>query len=270
MSQPRPLWKRPLPQFLAVGALLVGVDLLRQGGADQRDIVLSEAQRTAILAGLAEQQAVVGPEDEAGALEAWATDEALYREALRLGLDQHDVVVRRRLVQKMRFLIERAAPPPSPTETELAGWLAANPDRYVLPARTSLVHVYVRSSADAETRAQELAGALASGADAATLGDPYVHGREFSHLPAERIATVLGPGFLDELDLTEHGVWQGPVASDFGLHLVRVDGHDPARPPALDEVRNQVEVDWQAQAQARAEAAAVAEIRSRYTVSEPR
>jgi len=268
MSSHRPLWKRPLPQFLAVGALLVGVDLLRQGGSGDEDIVLSEAQRTAILAGLSEQQAVVGPDDEAAALEAWATDEALYRESLRLGLDQHDVVVRRRLIQKMRFLIERAAPPPSPTDAELEAWLVEHSDRYALPARTSLVHVYVRASDDAASRAQELAGALASGADAAALGDPFVHGRQLNGLPAERIAALLGPTFLDGLDLSQRSAWQGPVESTFGLHLVRVDAHEPARSPTLDEVRSQVELDWRAQAQSEAEAAAVAEIRSRYSVSE--
>jgi hypothetical protein len=49
-------------------------------------------------------------------------EEILYREALALGLDRNDEIVRRRMAQKMQFLAEDVAAAREPTEAELRAW----------------------------------------------------------------------------------------------------------------------------------------------------
>jgi peptidyl-prolyl cis-trans isomerase C len=82
------------------------------------------------------------PAEAEAMVERWIDDEVRYREALALGLDRGDLIVRRRLVQKMDFLLAGSTPVPAPTDAELAAWLAAHPDQYAAPDRLSFEHVF--------------------------------------------------------------------------------------------------------------------------------
>jgi hypothetical protein len=209
------------------------------------------------------------PDEEAALIRTYVDQEVLYREARRLGLDEADVIVRRRLVQKMEFLLEADEAIREPTDAELRAHLERYPQRFGGAERFSFSHVFAdrtRRGASAEATAQAWLGALRAGADAASLGDAFVHGRAFRHQSSARLATAFGPGFPAQLAQAPPNTWWGPVLSSYGAHLVRVSAHVPASVPTLASVRTRVRADRLQELRAHARDAALARLRARYAV----
>lgn len=208
------------------------------------------------------------PAEADAMVERWIDDEVRYREALDLGLDQGDLIVRRRLVQKMDFLLAGSTPVPMPTEAELAAWLAANPERYAAPDRVSLEHVFAahRPAGDEAVRVTAWLSALAGGAAAGTLGDPFLHGAVLPARSQEEIANLFGAGFASAVFALPVGTWQGPIASRYGVHAVRITDRRPGRTPDLAAIRDRVTRDWRAAKREALDAEALAELRARWPV----
>src|SRR5215470_2157889 len=172
-------WRRePLVHFIVLGvALFAGYHVLTPS-APTRRIVLSDS----VIDGLRQEHlrrsgSLPTPAEEAALVDRFIDDEVLYREALALELDRGDIIVRRRLVQKMEFLNESLQDLPEPTEAELQQYAAAHPERYAQPERTTLTHVFVsreRYGPEARAHAEALRSQLLNGAQAAGLGDPFL------------------------------------------------------------------------------------------------
>ena len=228
----------PLLQFAVAGALVFGLRAwlappprahIDVGAETVAALRLEHERRRGAPATAAEEQALV---------DTYVHDELLYREALALGLDRGDIVIRRRLVQKMQLLAE-GDPADGPDDAEVARWFAAHADRYVLPGTVSFEHVFF-SGPDAPARAAAAATRLAAGADPAGLGEPFVRGRRLVHqAPADVLAAFGG----DVTAGLEPGVWSEPRRSSLGMHLVRVLERAPGRPARLDEVATQARED---------------------------
>ena len=162
----------------------------------------------------------------------------LYREALRLGLDDGDAVVRQRLVAKMDMSASLAAETAEPTDAMLRAYWEKNSAKYAEqdPAQTyvSFDQLFFASKTSAEA-------ALASGSSAG----------ETTSLPAKvedatlrEIETRLGLQFAASLrTLTPGKDWQGPVQSGFGWHLVRLRERK-AQPPDFESLRDALANDW--------------------------
>jgi peptidyl-prolyl cis-trans isomerase C len=208
------------------------------------------------------------PEEADALVERWIDDEVRYREAQDLGLDRGDIIVRRRLVQKMSFLLEGSTPLPMPTEAELAAWLAAHPERYAAPARVSIEHVYAAHgpAGDETARVAGWMPALAGGADPGTLGEPFLRGNVLAARSEENLAVLFGAEFAAAVMALPEGTWQGPIQSRYGAHAVRVTERRPGEVPALDAVRERVTRDWRAARRDALDAEALAELRARWTV----
>jgi hypothetical protein len=194
----------------------------------------------------------------------------LAREAKALGLDEDDVIVRRRLRQKIELLAASLAESAEPSEADLEAWLREHADRWRVEPRVSFRHVYLsreRRGAATDADAARLLGELAAGsADPATAGDPLLLPAALVDAPLPDVARQFGGDFAARVGALELGRWNGPVESGYGVHLVRVDAREDGRLPALGEVRDAVLRDWQA---AQAEAAREAHyraLRERYTV----
>lgn len=210
-----------------------------------------------------------GPADERALVEAWVDDEVAVREALAMGLDRGDVVVRRRLLQKMEVLLDPAEPPPAPRDAELEAYVAAHRDRFASPARVSFTHVFVSAQAhpaDAPAVAAGLEGALERGADPAALGDPFLRGRDVRLHSQSELAGVFGPEFAAAVMAAPEGVWTGPLHSAYGLHLVRVSERRAGTEPVLAAVREQALHDWRLDRRLELAREARARLRSRYVV----
>lgn len=178
--------------------------------------------------------------DESRALvQRYVDSEVLYREALAQGLDRGDLIVRRRLVQKMEFLLEAEADGREPDDAALAALLQEEGSRFAHPARLTFEQLFVARDrhGDAQAEAGRLRARLAAGDDPARLGDPFPRGRRFTTVSAADIAGIFGPPFAAAVAALPDDTWSAPVASSFGLHLVRVSAREPARPATLDEAR---------------------------------
>jgi len=209
-------------------------------------------------------------DEEAALIQRFVDDEVLYREALAHGLDRGDIIVRRRLVQKMEFVIENSESLPVATDTELQDYLDRHAERYATPARLAFTHVFVshdRHGADAEVITARLQASLLAGADPSGLGDPFLRGRELPRHSEEEVAAIFGTPFATQVMTLPIGTWSGPLASSYGLHLVRVTQRTAAVSPNLADVRAVVLRDWEEERRAEANRVAVKRLRQRYQVS---
>ena len=266
----RTLAREPLVHVLVLGAMLVLLHRRFSPPPAGEQIVVSAD----VLNGLRQDFRrrtghLPTPAEEQGIVERYVDDEVLVREGLALGLDRGDIIVRRRLIQKMEFLLESSEPLPTPTDAELRATLEAHPDRYATPERVSLTHVFVsrerhgeRAAADAATLRQ----ALENGVDPATLGDPFLHDRRLVLRTRDEIAAQLGDELAGTILTLPIDTWSEPLPSPYGMHLVRVTERPPAEVATLASVRDQVLSDWRTEQRRTLDRAARDRLRSRYVV----
>ena len=265
-------WLRePLVHFVLLGGVLFSVHQCVAPPPATNRIVVSEA----IVRGLRQEHlrqngSLPTSEEEAALIQRFVDNEILYREAVSQGLDRGDLIVRRRLVQKMEFVLEGEEPIAEPTDAELQAYLDAHAERYAIAERVALTHIFVSTDqhgAAAERMAGDLRQQLVAGADPSTLGDPFLRGRDFPLRTERDLAGIFGAPFAAQVMALPPGDWSGPLRSSYGLHLVRVTEHIPGRQPSLNEARVAVFRDWQEERRAAANAAALARLRQRYEVS---
>ncbi len=201
-----------------------------------------------------------------GLVDDWVREEVYAREARRLGLDRDDTVVRRRLRQKMEFLVEDAIAPADPTDAELAAYLAAHPAPFRREPTYSFQHVFLRPErrGDADTLLARLTDGDVA---AAALGDPILLPPSLDGASRSEVARLFGDPFAQHLGDVPVGRWSGPLASAYGLHLVLVRERLDGRVPALAEIRDAVEREWRADRRAAASEAAWSRVRKEYDVS---
>ena len=208
-------------------------------------------------------------EQELAALvEGAIREEVLVREAIALGLDRGDAVIRNRLTQKMQFRTSSAAQMLDPADEVLRAYMADNPDGFTTPDLIAFDQVYLGESANQEMLDTTLA-ALANGADPRTLGRGGLLPSSLPLSTRRKTENTFGSGFFETLKAAETGTWVGPVRSEYGLHLVRVTEVRPAAMVQFAEVRQEVLFEWR-----RAESKVLAEkqykaMRARYLVATP-
>lgn len=269
-----PTRRSPLAMFLLLGAGVFAVDRWLDGAGAARVITVTDEQIEAIEERWAAQwgRPPTGRELE-GLIDEAVREEVLYREARRRGLDRGDPIVRRRLAQKMMFLLEDRTEAPQAAGGDLETYYAAHAERYREPRRTTFRHVFL--SRGRRTDPERDAAALlrevrAGGGDGwRQLGDPFALLREYTDRTDQEIAELFGGGFATALPTLAAGTWQGPVESAHGAHLVQVIGRIEPRLPALDEVRDRVADDLLESRRRERNQAALLALRERYEVQTP-
>ena len=200
-------------------------------------------------------------------VETLVREHLLAREARALGLDLDDTIVRRRLAQKLTFLIEETARIADPDDFELQKYLAANAERYLLPARLSFQQIFYspnrRDSAMHDAKADLVGMTTTELPD----GDPLPLEFAYSMLDPAGIAALFGAPFSEAIAGLETGVWAGPLKSAYGVHLVRVTEREESRPRSFQEVRSTLLDDWRRQKAADATAAFIEKLRHKYGVT---
>jgi len=265
------LLREPLIHFLVLGAVLFLVFDLT-GEKDQpgeRRIVVTPGQ-VEQLAGQFSRTWMRPPTpgELNGLVERYVRSEIYYREALAMGLGQDDPYVRNRLALKLEVLLDDLSAEAEPKDEELTRFLDAHAERFAEPARLSFRQVYLNPDrhVDPAAEAQRLLELLRSGADPAVLGDPSMLSSSFDDLGRDEIARQFGEDFAEALVALEPGGWVGPIRSPFGVHLVRVTQRQPARQPALAEIRERVLAEWRDQRRREAREQAYQRLRERYQI----
>jgi hypothetical protein len=247
-------FREPLVHFLAIGA---GLFLFWYAVGDRvspapNRIVISPAHVERLAQVFTRTRLRPPRADElAGLVEQEIEEEVLYREALAMGLDKGDIIIRRQLCLKMDFLADDLSAVENPTDEQLRALLRQHADKFAREPRTTFAQVFLNRTERGEAAAAEarrLLGLLGGKAppDWHQLGDPSPLPQEYEAASAAEVARLRGREFPKKLAGLPVGRWTGPVASPYGLHLVLVRKRTAGRAPALDEVRDAVVREWRA------------------------
>ena len=266
--------RSPLLVFLVLGVGVLAVERwLADGNIEERVVTVTGEQVDALRARWDAQWGRPPSDRELqGLLDEAVREEILYREALRLGLDRDDPIVRRRLAEKMTFMLEDNAQLPAPGAREVEAYFAAHAERYREPQRTTFRHVYLSGDrrADPQRDAADLLRVVRDATDGwRRTGDPFSLLREYTDRTDREIAELFGADFAAALDGLPAGEWHGPLDSALGTHLVQVLNRSTPRRPALDDVRERVVPDLLAAQRRDRNRAALRALRERYDVRTP-
>jgi hypothetical protein len=260
--------REPLVHFLGIAAVIFAAHALIDDAVPApADDVITVAESD--IDRLTEQFAAVWSrpptsDEMAGLIDEHVREEIYYREALALGLDRNDAVIRRRLRQKMEFLGDTGAAAMAPDAATLRAHFEENLARFTPPARLSFGQIFV-----GEGDARAALAALRDGADPSSAGQPTLLPAGLDEVPRPVVDGTFGEGFFEQVAALPMGVWAGPVRSSYGEHLVRVETAGPAAPPAFEDVRARVEDDWRREAAAALQSAQYEALRARYRVVLP-
>lgn len=249
------LLREPLLHFLLIGAaLFLFYNLQNEGRIDNNRIVISEAQinHLVTLWNKKRQRPPTQIELE-GMIKQQVREEIMVREALAMGLDKNDSIIRRRLAQKIEFITSDLAALAEPGETELSNYLSTHSEQFSLPARIDFVQVFInpeKRGVDTDEYASNLLSELTqadSNRDITTLGDSLMLEQKLEQVTEHDVSRLFGKDFASELFILPVGSWQGTIQSGYGLHLVRVSNKTENQLPELNAVREKVLAEWQAQ-----------------------
>jgi hypothetical protein len=275
-------WLRePLLLFVAAGIVLfAGYSALQPAAApeeapDRIELTKDDLRQLAV-AWTAQWKRPPTMQEMQGLIDGKVREEILYREALAMGLDRDDTIVKRRLAQKMEFLAEDMSALRDPSTDELKAWFAASGERFALPGRVSFRHLYFSPDRRGSGTVHAATAALrelesSPGASAATgaFGDPFMFQWFYGDRSPKEVADVFGAEFARRVFALTPGSWKGPIESGLGWHLVWVDSIAPSRVPAFDEVEPLVRSEWLDEQRAAAKETAFEAMRARYDVFVP-
>ena len=245
--------KEPLLHFMLLGALIFGAFNIISGEQHDRygEIVVTSAtieNLTNIFSRTWHRQPA---ETELnGLIQDYVREEIAVREAVALGLDRDDSVMRRLLRQKLEFVTEEAALQIEPTEAQLQQYLLSHPEVFSGEASISFSQIYfnpqqlsVKNEADIAALRERL-NTSQEQIDATALGDITSLGYQFEDVSISEIGRLFGEQFAASLTAVESGKWIGPLKSGYGLHLVKIDRYIPSATPELAQVHDAVRREW--------------------------
>ncbi len=243
--------KEPLLHFLALGALIFGAYAWLERDAPRADeIVVTRGQQEHLVnIFLRTWQRAPTAEEFEGLVQDFVREEIAYREGTAMGLAENDTVIRRRIRQKLELLTDDIVSLDEPTEAELQTFLDDNPALFKAEPRLDLRHIFFIPDRRGDQAGPAAAHALTRlpsepEADWTVMGDPLPIGDYLDNTRASELDRLFGSGFGARVAKVEAGQWAGPVASEFGLHLIFVDDYVPAGEPRLETIRQQVRSEW--------------------------
>jgi hypothetical protein len=247
------LVREPLLHFLVLAAMLFVVySLVSKGSSGEGGkIVITQGQLASMWESFTQTRQREPSRDEwEGLIRERVREEVYYREALELGMDKDDLIIRRRLQQKMEFVSDDVAAQAQPTDEELKAYLQAHPDSFRVDQRLTFRQVFLNPEKHGKSLAHDTAQLLAylnqegSKTDTSTLGDSIMLDKQYDALSSADVGRLFGDKFAKALGGLALGQWQGPVESAYGVHLVFVSERQEGAMPALANVRDAVRREW--------------------------
>ena len=271
------LLREPLVHFMFIGAmiyLLYGVFAEPLPEADDKTIVVTAGEIEWMQT--AWQKRWNRPptaEELDGLVQQYIKETVLYREALTMGLNQHDQVIRRRLAQKLEFLAKDLVALTPPTEAELQSHFDEHQDRYQEPVLYTFTQVFIDPDKRGDTTLDDAAVIKASLItqgdtvdDPGALGDDFMLQNYYPEKDVVEIQKLFGSGFAESLVELSPGQWHGPVLSGYGVHLVYISSISEPSPPDFAALRERVVQDWKTERGEELNDKFYASLRDQYTV----
>jgi PPIC-type PPIASE domain len=252
VMQARKLFREPLFHFLLLGAaIFAAYSFTTRHNAKQDEIVITQGKIDSIIATFERTwQHQPSQQEVQGLIRDYVREEASYREAMAMGLDQDDQVIRRRLRQKLEFFSEDTIAQAQPTEAELESYLKTHQEKFKTDATFTFRQVYLNAQKrganlqhDTERMLSSLQQAGAN-ADLSAYGDTSLLEEQYDNFSAIDVKKTFGEEFEKNLTALSPGNWQGPVASSYGEHLVFVIKKQEEVVPPLAQIRDAVAREW--------------------------
>jgi peptidyl-prolyl cis-trans isomerase C len=271
------LLREPLLHFMLIGAViysLYGVFAEPVAEATDKTIVVTAGELEWMQSSWQKRwNRLPTTEEFDGLVQQYIKETVLYREALTMGLNKHDMVIRRRLAQKLEFLAKDLVALTPPTEDELQTYFDERIALYAQPALYTFTQVFLdpdkRGSKTLEDAEKIKVTLIAKGedfGDAGALGDDLMLQNYFPQKDASEIQKQFGSGFTESLIELSPGQWHGPVLSGFGVHLVYVSEVIEPPPPVFADVRERVVADWTLERGEELNKQFYASLREQYTI----
>jgi hypothetical protein len=264
----------PLVHFVLIGALIfAAAHVVERHREEANTRIVVDKPLEQRIAKLQLTQAGVLPDQRQLQLlvESYIDDEVLYREALRLGLEQDDEIIRRRLIQKLEFLHRDATATIEPTEAQLQAYFNARSERFTEPARVSFEHVYFspdHGGEDQALRRADNARSVLVRQGIASTSDPFPLQDVYSSITRNDAAQLFGTSpFIDALFSMAPGEWSQPVRSGYGWHLIKVTGLVGSSQRTYEDAREDVRTAYLQEAGARGKRRQLDALRARYHVT---
>ena len=271
------LLREPLVHFMFIGAaiyLLYGVFAEPVPEADDKTIVVTAGEVEWMQT--AWQKRWNRPptaEEFDGLIQQYIKETVLYREALTMGLNKHDMVIRRRLAQKLEFLAKDLVALTPPTDEELQAYFDEHQERYQEPVLYTFTQVFIDPDKRDDTTLDDAeaikANLIAQGDavdDPGALGDDFMLQNYYPEKDVVEIQKLFGSGFTESLAELSPGQWHGPVLSGYGVHLVYISSVSEPPAPVLADVRERVVQDWEMERGEELNNKFYASLRDQYTV----
>jgi hypothetical protein len=252
--------KHPLLWFCVIASILFAADSWLS--VSRNEIYVSVALRERLGLLWETQTGMIASQDELNSLvQNWIEEEVLFQEALRLGLDQEDSIVRRRMIQKLNFIAE-SEPVAVPETRILENFYSRNLQDYTLPRRYSMRQLYFQTRPDARSAL----AAIDRGEKAASLGESSMLSSSYAYRSSLDLNATFGSGFADQLKNLSANSWHGPLKSSFGYHLVLVTGIHEQEVTPLRVISDQVLTDYRQSRQDSARERYLANLRLNYEI----
>jgi hypothetical protein len=245
--------REPLLHFILLGAAIFVVYgfAARHRTDKPGEIVVTQGTLENIITGFTRTWQRPPTEEELrGQVRDYIREEAAYREALAMGLDRDDTIVRRRLRQKLEFLSDDLATRVEPSDDDLQIFLQLHPALFQSEPLFSFRQVYLNPQQHAANLSADEARLLAAlqrtgpDADLSSLGDPFLLPPSSQNISLAEVKQAFGDQFASALVALPANRWQGPVTSGYGAHFVFLFERTVPSLPALAGIRDQVRREW--------------------------
>lgn len=262
----------PITHFVLIGLALVAINHVWSNyqGEQGRTITVSAAELDRLSALWANTAGRLPTgEDKQQIIDQYVQQEVLVREAERLGLGDDDTIIKRRLAQKMDFLVSGESKAVTPSEADLKIWFEQNRDIFAAPERRSFVHIYLspeKHGGAIQAAATDILRTVQSGINWKSLGDPFIQKRSYAAIPESEVTRLFGPDFARAIFKLDAGQWSAPIGSAFGLHLVRIETIDSAAQASFEPIKAEITAAWQEDQSSKAKQVALQELVRGYDV----
>ena len=265
--------REPLIHFLLIGGLLFYIYGQQNSGFEKKEnsIVITQANLDRLVLQWKKKNFREPTKTDIDVLlEKYIHDEVMYREAIAMGLDKNDLVIRRRLSQKLEFLSSDIVDVVEPTQKELQVYLDNNSKRFMLPGKMSFLQIYIDVNKHNKSYIKELYLELKKGTSYKKLGDDFLLSKEFQNVTKHDISKIFGRAFSQELFSLHVDSWQGPIVSGYGLHLVKIQKREDEKIASLQSVKNIVRKEWKVTQRENVNRAIYENLKSQYSIKLPK
>tara|TARA_B100001250_G_C19701112_1_gene744811 strand:- start:173 stop:982 length:810 start_codon:yes stop_codon:yes gene_type:complete len=257
--------KQKLLIFFSIGLMIFAIDIVFNEDSSNKVTIYESELDSLINTWVTQVGREPTNEEIDGIIKQLIDEEILYREALKLGLDKNDIIIKRRLAQKISFLKQESISR-NPSEDAIRDYYNINKEDYLVESTFTFSHLYFSKDNQAQSRSIKALESIRQGEESSLFGDPFLLGKNFSIKTSRELNRSFGNQFSESIKNLEIKEWDGPISSEYGEHLVFLNSYTESFLPELDQVRSIVISDILARDQSQSTAKYLEELRKEYEI----